>query len=216
MLTKRLEKLVSVLPKCNVLADVGCDHGYVGIEAITRGVANEVVFVDVSAKSLDKARQNCPEQYLARAKFVCGDGLGDVQADTAIIAGMGGLEIISILQNAKHLPQKLVLQPMRNQRDVRAYVSQSYEIVTDEKFHDYKFYDVIVAQKCDEPTALTEQELEFGKTNLTTPSQDFLDYLCAEINKMKNIPIFCSDETMQAKARNLEQMLAEFSAKKRI
>ena len=40
MLTKRLQKLVSVLPQCEVLADVGCDHGYVGIEALTRALPN--------------------------------------------------------------------------------------------------------------------------------------------------------------------------------
>ena len=48
MLTKRLEKLVSVIPCSDTLADVGCDHGYVGIEALKRGLANRVVFVDVS------------------------------------------------------------------------------------------------------------------------------------------------------------------------
>lgn len=214
MLTKRLEKLVSVVPTCDVLADVGCDHGYVGIEALARGIAKNVVFVDVSAKSLDKARQNCPEEYLPRAKFVCCDGLGEINADCAIIAGMGGLETISILTAAKHLPRQLVLQPMRNQRDVRSFLTQNYEIVLDFKFHDYKFYDVIVANKCDRPTSLTEQELEFGKTNLESPSQDFCDFLQTEINKLKNIPIFSGDASMQAKANALERALADALAKK--
>ena len=213
MLTKRLTKLVSVLPHCATLADVGCDHGYVGIEALARGIAQNVIFSDVSAPSLDKARQNCPEEYLPRARFVCCDGLGDVECDVAIIAGMGGLEITSILRDAKHLPNQLVLQPMRNQKDVRVYLTQNYEIVTDEKFHDYKFYDVIVAKRCDKPTKLTEMELEFGKTNLISPSQDFVDYLDAELTKIKNIPIFHGDATLQAKATLLEQMLAEYSAK---
>lgn len=213
MLTKRLERLVALLPPCKVLADVGCDHGYVGIEALVRGIAEQVIFVDVSAKSLDKARQNCPDEYLPHAQFVCCDGLGDIDADAAIIAGMGGLEIISILSSAKHLPKQLILQPMRNQRDVRSYLAQNYEIVTDEKFFDYKFYDALVCKKCDKPTKLTEMELEFGKTNLQKPSEDFLDYLNAEIKKLKGIPIFCNDASMQQKARMLEQMLAEFSAK---
>ena len=213
MLTKRLEKLVSVLPNCDTLCDVGCDHGYVGIEALARGIAKRVVFMDVSAPSLRKARQKCPDELLQRAEFVCCDGLGEMDADAAIIAGMGGLEIISILSAAKHLPQKLVLQPMRNQKDVRSYLTQKYEIITDEKFHDYKFYDVIVATKSDTPTQLTELELEFGKTNLQQPSQDFVDFLMAEINKLKNIPIFPNDETLQARARLLQQMLTEFSAK---
>ena len=213
MLTKRLAKRVSVLPTCDTLCDVGCDHGYVGIEALVRGIAKQVVFVDVSAPSLDKARQNCPEEYLTFAKFVCSDGLGDIACDAAIIAGMGGLEIMSILSNAKSLPDQLVLQPMRNQKDVRAYLTQRYEIVTDEKFHDYKFYDLIVARKSVKPSKLTEMELEFGKTNLLTPSQDFIDYLCVELTKTKNIPIFAGDQTLQARAALLEQTLLECSKK---
>ena len=209
MLTKRLTKLVSSLPNCDVLADVGCDHGYVGIEALTRGIAKNVIFVDVSAPSLDKARQNCPDKYLPHAKFVCRDGLGDIEADCAIIAGMGGLETISILDNAKCLPDKLVLQPMRNQRDVRQYVAQRYEIITDEKFHDYKFYDLIVAKKSANPTKLTELELEFGKTNLISPSQDFVDYLKYELTKLKNIPVFCENASMQAQAKVLENLLVQ-------
>ena len=213
MLTKRLEKLVSVVPHCNTLADVGCDHGYVGIETLARGIVKKVVFVDVSPKSLDKARQNCPAEYLPVAKYVCGDGLGDIVADTAIIAGMGGLEIMSILTSAKHLPKQLVLQPMRNQKDLRAYLTQNYEIVSDEKFFDYKFYDVIVANKSNTPTTLTEQQLEFGKTNLETPSQDFLDFLNTEINKLKNIPIFSENASLQQRVASLEQVLADVSAK---
>ncbi|MCH5160271.1 MAG: SAM-dependent methyltransferase [Clostridiales bacterium] len=215
MLTKRLTKLISVLPHCDVLCDVGCDHGYVGIEALSRSIAKNVIFVDVSAKSLDKARQNCPEEYLPFAEFVCCDGLGSIVCDTAIIAGMGGLEIVSILNNAKFTPDQLVLQPMRNQKDVREYLTQNYEIISDEKFHDYKFYDLIVAKKHDKPTKLTDLELEFGKTNLKSPSQDFIDYLDAELTKTKNIPIFNGDATLQARATLLEQMLAEFSAKRR-
>ena len=214
MLTKRLEKLVSVLPHCATLADVGCDHGYVGIEALERGIAKCVIFVDVSAPSLDKARINCPKEYLPHAKFVCCDGLGDIVCDTAIIAGMGGLETISILNNAQHLPTKLVLQPMRNQKDVRSYlIAHGYDIITDEKFHDYKFYDVIVATRCDKPTKLTEIELEFGKSNLASPSQDFIDYLHAEIDKIRNIPVFDRDTSLQDKVALLHQILADTATK---
>ena len=138
MYTKRLQKLFSALPECRLLADVGCDHGYVGIYALQKGIAERVCFSDISLPSLQKARQNCPEQYLDRAQFVCQDGLQDICADCAVIAGMGGMEIISVLKNARHLPEKLVLQPMRSQRDVREFLSEKYKILSDEKFFDGK------------------------------------------------------------------------------
>ena len=203
----RLAKLVSLIPDCDVLADVGCDHGYVGIEALRLGKAKQVAFTDISRPSLLKAKANCPQEFETVVSFHCRDGLGDINADCAIIAGMGGLEIISILQNAKNLPQKLVLQPMRNQRDVRNYLTDNYEIVTDVKFRDGKFYDVIVAEKCDSPTKLTELELEFGKTNIANPSKDFVNFLQLELSKLNKILEGTSDAEVQAKRNTVEQAL---------
>ncbi|MBQ2804539.1 MAG: tRNA (adenine(22)-N(1))-methyltransferase TrmK, partial [Clostridia bacterium] len=63
MLTKRLEKIVQAIPQCTSLADVGCDHGYIGLSALTLGKADNVVFVDISQPSLHKAKQNCPQNF---------------------------------------------------------------------------------------------------------------------------------------------------------
>ena len=207
MQSVRLAKLVSLIPKCNLLADVGCDHGYVGIEALRSGKAKRVAFADISQPSLNKARLNCPQQFNDAVSFHCQDGLGDIDADCAVIAGMGGLEIISILSQARHLPQTLVLQPMRNQLDVRRYVSRQYEIVTDVKFQDDKFYDVVVACKCNKPTVLTELELQFGKTNLTHPSTDFINYLKLELAKVNKILQATNDADVVARRKLLEQTL---------
>ena len=203
----RLNKLVALIPACELLADVGCDHGYIGIEALRLGKAKHVAFTDISRPSLNKARSNCPQQFKDVASFHCQDGLGEIEADCVIIAGMGGLEIISILKQAKHLPCKLVLQPMRNQRDVRIYLTDNYEIVTDVKFFDGKFYDAIVAQKCDNPTELTESELEFGKTNIQQPSQDFVNFLHLELNKLNKILECTSDAEVRARRKSVEQTL---------
>ena len=209
----RLTKLVSLIPGCNLLADVGCDHGYVGIEALRLGKAKRVAFTDISRPSLLKAQRNCPQEFVDRVSFHCRDGLGDINADCAVIAGMGGLEIISILQNAKYQPQKLVLQPMRNQKDVRAYISQGYETVTDVKFFDGKYYDVIVAVKSDAPTKLTEEELEFGKSNLLKPSADFISFLQLELTKLNKILENTQDAEVVAKRDAVEQILSRVYAK---
>lgn len=207
MQSVRLHKLVSLIPKCKLLADVGCDHGYVGIEALRLGKVKQVAFTDISQPSLDKAKRNCPEEFGNVVSFHCQDGLGQIKADCAVIAGMGGLEIISILQQAKYLPQKLVLQPMRNQRDVREYLTQRYEILTDVKFRDGKFYDVIVAKQSDSQRELTELELVFGKTNLQQPSQDFVDYLQLELTKLNAILQSTADVEVTYRRDLVEQTL---------
>ena len=206
MLTKRLSTIVSVLPKCGTLADVGCDHGYVGLEALKRDVCSRVIFVDVSAASLEKARQNCAEGLKTRAEFVCRDGLGDIQADCAVIAGMGGLEIISVLEGAQTLPQNLVLQPMRNQRDVRRWLSKAYEITSDQTFFDGKFYDLIVAKQNGSGSKLTEEEIAFGKTNLKQASPDFVAFLKKEQAKYKQILEQCNDSAVLAKYAEIQSV----------
>lgn len=208
MLTKRLSKIVSVLPKCEVLADVGCDHGYVGLEALERDIAQRVVFVDVSAPSLEKARINCKESFVTRAEFVCRDGLGNICADCAVIAGMGGLEIISVLINAETLPDNLVLQPMRNQRDVRIWLTNGYEIVSDQVFFDGKFYDLIVAERNVGGCKLSEEEITFGKTNLEKASPDFVAYLQKEQAKYQQILQQCNDTVAKQKYAEINGILA--------
>ncbi|MCH5156447.1 MAG: SAM-dependent methyltransferase [Clostridiales bacterium] len=204
----RLATLVSLIPSCNLLADVGCDHGYVGIEALRLGIAKQVAFADISQPSLLKARSNCPKEFNDVVSFHCQDGLGSLKVDCAIIAGMGGLEVISILKCAKYLPDRLVLQPMRNQRDVRAYLTaNNYDIVTDVKFCDGKYYDAIVAERCVKPTRLTELELEFGKTNLVHPSKDFINYLQLELNKLNKILEGTRDSEVVSKRNLVEQTL---------
>ena len=213
MQSVRLSKLVSMIPSCNLLVDVGCDHGYVGIEALRTGRASRVAFTDISQPSLSKAIRNCPQEFEDVVSFHCQNGLGALQPDCAIIAGMGGLEIISILKQTQYLPDKLVLQPMRNQRDVRMYLTQNYEIVTDEKFFDGKFYDVIVARQCDTPTALSEQELEFGKSNLANPSADFVRFLQLELTKLDKILEGTRENEVRTKRNMVKQVLSQVYAK---
>lgn len=191
-ISKRQQHIVDAIPKnTKVLADVGCDHGIIGATALVNGSASKTVFCDISAKCLDKALQLCNVLKLTGTEFVCQDGLSDIVCDTAVIAGMGGLEIIKIMDKAQHKPEYLVLQPMHNQYQLREYLQKQYNIVLDYKLLDKKYYDIIVAQlrkgsqiDC---TPLTEEQLIFGKTNLTNPTEDFCLYVKTEIAKCKEI-----------------------------
>lgn len=55
---KRLSAIISLIPQCDSLADVGCDHGYIGAEALASGIAKVVQFCDISEASLNKARKS--------------------------------------------------------------------------------------------------------------------------------------------------------------
>ena len=199
-MTVRLNKIVQAIPTVATLCDVGCDHGYIGIGAYKLAKAQNVIFVDVSAPSLQKAQNNCANAQITSCKFVHQDGLQNVVCDCAVIAGMGGLETISILQNTQSLPQYLVLQPMRNQVDVRKYLLEhNYKITLDEKFCDVKYYDLICAEQTEEQMSLNSLQLKFGITNLSNPSQDFVQFLLEEKQKYTQILTQCRDVEVEDK-----------------
>lgn len=185
----RQQTIAMALPKVHTLADVGCDHGYIGAYAIVNDIADKVYFCDISSASLDKARLLCDKlQISGKADFVCQDGLKQIAVDCAVIAGMGGLEIIQILSNTQILPHTLVLQPMRNQGDVRRYVtSQGYGVVSDKMFFDGKFYDLIVCSKDCDKKQLNQEEIAFGKDNVNMYNADFVWYQEKEIKKCNQI-----------------------------
>ena len=176
-MTDRLREIFSSLPSCNIFADVGCDHGYIAKAMLDSNKCNLAVVSDISAKCLQKA-QTLLKDYvdLGRAESVVSDGLKKINsADLVLIAGMGGEEIVAILENAPFLPERLVLQPMKNCDKVRvAVVNKGYRIEKDYCFSaEKKYYDLIVLTRGED--SLTEEEIEFGRTNILQRPRAFLE-----------------------------------------
>lgn len=185
--SERLKIIFSVLPECRKFADVGCDHGYIAKEMLVSGKAEIVVASDISAPSLNKARLLLGE-FGKSAECVLSDGLKQITTDTdlVLIAGMGGEEIISILLSSPFLPEKLVVQPMKNADKLRkTLLSLGYAFKKDFMFKDVKFYDLIYAEKGLDD--LTENEILFGRDNLNGNNKAFKEYLGKEIEKYEAI-----------------------------
>ena len=187
MYSKRIDKIVSKIPQCDILADVGCDHGYIGVSALRQNIAKKCLFSDISAPSLNKAKLLCQKLGLEnRADFFVGDGTQKIDyADCVVIAGMGGRETIDILQNCKFAPKYFVLQPMKNLYEVREYVAKNYHILYDKITFDKKFYNLIVLEQGQDN--LDEMQKHFGKTNLLQKHDDFVNYVRCEIAKTQKL-----------------------------
>jgi len=175
MLTKRLKEIYSLLPAVERFADVGCDHGYLTKAMLDGGKCSFATAADVSEKCLDKAKSLLKE-YIDNGScqaVVC-DGLTLVdRCDLALIAGMGGEEIISILEKAPFLPEMLCLQPMKNAEKVREYVVyRGYKIQRDYVFlAQKKLYDLMLLVKGED--CLSEEEYLFGRDNVKNPGDAF-------------------------------------------
>ena len=185
-MTERLKEIFSLLPNASVFADVGCDHGYVAKEVLKSGKAEKVIISDISAKCLAKA-ESLLEVEIADGKAisVVSNGFEKLpKCDLALIAGMGGEEIISILKNAWYMPQTLVLQPMKNLPKLRVFlVELGYKIIKDYVFTaEQKYYDLLLVEKGEDK--LSDDEIEFGRTNLLEKGKAYLERLSKEINSL--------------------------------
>ncbi len=185
-MTDRLNKIFELLPGCKIFADIGCDHGYMAKAMLDSGKAQEVIISDISAKCLKKAEELLNADIaLGKAKSIVSNGFEKVgECDLALISGMGGEEILAILNSANFLPDSLVLQPMKNSDKVRIeIVKLGYKIEKDFIFKSAgKFYDLILARKGAD--FLTDDEIEFGRTNLKEKPQAFVEFLQFKIEKL--------------------------------
>lgn len=208
----RIEKILSYLPDCKVFADVGCDHGYISKAMLDRNKCERVIISDVSEKCLEKAQTLLSgEEYKGRVTAVVSDGFDQVGwCDLALIAGMGGEEIISIIKKAKGLPERLVLQPMKNTDRVRrAVVELGYAVEKDLTFICLgKYYDLISLKKGAD--SLSEEEIEFGRTNITQPTPDFKSIINEKIAKYEKCLLegkmsMSAQEEMRSKIEKLKK-----------
>lgn len=188
---------------CGTLADIGCDHGKLAVSALLEGRARLAIAVDISAQSLHKCR-TLGEEYKVSAALECrqGDGLlplKEGEADFAVIAGMGGREIVKILA-AKPFEGKLLLVPHQDPEVLRSFLSGKY--IAEKDFAvcaSGVCYPVIVAR----PGGgffYAEDELTFGLNQPPTEAwraavKKRRDYLFALTEKNKTV----SDDIIRQK-----------------
>jgi tRNA (adenine22-N1)-methyltransferase len=150
-LTGRLGFLFNEIPdNCDTLADIGCDHGKLLVEAVKRGRAKRGFAVDISGASLDKAVKLAAENGVGdRISFFCGDGLKPLPAvvDCAVIAGIGGIEIIKILREGGGSAKSYILSPHSDEILLRKFMKENgYRAARDFYICDGgKYYPVIFA-----------------------------------------------------------------------
>lgn len=160
-LRPRLEKALELLGSTDVLADIGCDHGYFSLAALRRGCCERIIAADISAPSLAKAERHAEESGLgSRLSFRCGDGLSVLapgEATAAVLLGMGGELIVSILDarpETAHGFERIVMQPMRGEAELRGYLIESGYHIEDEAvvFDAGRYYQLIAARYAPEET----------------------------------------------------------------
>lgn len=213
-LSKRLNWILNIMDKCDVIMDVGTDHGYIAIELIKRNLADKVIASDINKDPLNKAKLNVSLEGLSnKIELRLGGGLTPVKENEVngiLIAGMGGNLIRDILENdikkVKNMDY-LVLQPAQNPEVLREYLYISdYEIIDEDVcFDEGKYYEVFkVKYKENNSTKLENIFYEVSPILLNKKSDVFKDYLYEKIDKYKKVKSFIKDNTEHALSRKKE------------
>ena len=169
---RRLDVLLSLLPRGCRLADIGCDHAYIPISAVKQGKAEFAYASDVRKGPLSRAAKNVAEAGLSD-KIVLNladglDGAEKYRPDTIVIAGMGGELIADIIDRAPFVKTKqitLILQPMTCPDELRKYLlSAGFEIERERlAYEDSHIYQIIVCRFKNSAQKYTAAELETGR-----------------------------------------------------
>lgn len=128
------------------VADVGCDHGYLGIHLMKSGIASSVIASDVKEGPLQSAVMNARKYGVQeQISFYLSDGVRNIPRDfdCMVCAGMGADTMISILESApwlKDAKYRLVLQCQSKRPALRKYLaSRGFSISRETLARDGKF-----------------------------------------------------------------------------
>ena len=135
------------------VADIGADHGYLGISLLLSGIASTVIASDISSMPLDVAHHNAHKYGVAdRMTFYLSDGVKNIPRDfdVMVCAGMGADTIMHILNASPWLRSekyRLVLQCQSRRPTLREYLYRAgWHISRETLAKDGKFlYPVIEA-----------------------------------------------------------------------
>ena len=172
-LSKRLTALANMVTDGNRLADIGTDHGYIPIYLCQTGKIPSALAMDIGKGPLQQAQTHIAEHGLSeQIKTRLSDGMAALQfgeADTILIAGMGGGLVMKILsEGAEKLTGKeeLILQPQSEIALVREFLRvRNFQILNEDMIlEDGKYYPMmkVSQQKAAEQTKILPQEVADG------------------------------------------------------
>lgn len=199
----RLLNIAEMIGSCEVLLDVGTDHGLLPIYLLQEGIISNAIAVDICAGPLEQAKRNAQKyNLLNKIDFIISNGLSNVNRnfDYVTIAGLGSNTIIEILENAKNklnMNCKIVVQSNNSCYLVRKWcISKGWDIVDERIINENNIYYEIVKFEyvgIKELPAYSEMDLLFGPILLKNKSIVLKEKIQKEqeflLNLIRNIPM---------------------------
>ncbi|HBH2656657.1 TPA: SAM-dependent methyltransferase [Clostridioides difficile] len=196
-LTDRLLKIASLVSDGKKIADIGTDHGYIPVYLLKEGKVPFAVLADVNKGPLDNAHKEVIQNNLLdKVDLRLGSGIEILEigeVEEVIIAGMGGILISELLEAKKevaHNVEKLILQPMQAQEELRYYLlNNGYEILEEVLVReDFRIYEIIVVKYTGKNTIIEDEiYYEVGIKLLENKDSLFNDFIEKKIKTYSSI-----------------------------
>lgn len=187
-LSSRLAACCRFVAPGDRVADIGCDHGYLGIYLLKNNIASHVIAADINEGPLLSAVRNS-EKFGVRDRmaFYLSDGVGSIPRDfdTLVCAGMGGDTMVSVLSAApwlKNAQYRLILQCQSKTPLLRKYLSESgWHIARETVLRDGKFLYTVMEVRFEAGHSLSTGECYFPPALLVAPTPEtgeYYHYVC--------------------------------------
>jgi tRNA (adenine22-N1)-methyltransferase len=175
---KRINAIIKHIKPNSIVLDIGSDHALLSTSLNKHMHIKHIYNVEKNVGPLQKTINNT--SALHNVTNILANGLNfninDKNIDYCVIAGMGGINIINIMNNANaNKCQTFILQPSNNASDLRRFLAnRGYFIVYEEIIEERGiYYDLMVVSKHEGMSITTPQDIYFGPYNLKHPSDNF-------------------------------------------
>lgn len=192
ILTPRLQAVAALVRPGARLADVGTDHGYLPVRLLLDGTIQTAIAADLREGPLSRARETAERYGVSdRVSFRLSDGLADIgpeEADTIVIAGMGGETIADILAAAPWTKNgaRLLLQPMTSFPDLRGSLQKNgYRIEGETIAREGARLYAILSVRGGEMEPLTPAELWVGKQSAGPLRREYLAMMAGKLERAR-------------------------------
>lgn len=227
-ISRRLKAVAALVSPGLVLADVGCDHGYIPIYLIQKGQIPRAIAMDINQGPLLRAREHIREWGLeAYIETRLSDGpkaLEPGEAQCLVIAGMGGPLMERILtQGAPVLKdmKELILQPQSEIGHFRQFLAENgYRIIEEDMVEEEKKYYPMMKAVQGSMNYTKKAEYLYGKKLLEKRHPVLREFLEKEdrasrelLKKLTQVETSSAEkrkEELQEEIRNREEALAYY------
>lgn len=197
-LSNRLETIAKMVPehtRSGCVADIGTDHGFVPVWLVREKRAARALAMDVRKGPLQRAREHVSQYGLDdQIETRLSDGLEKLmpgEADTVVIAGMGGELMLRILRDGDHVRASVKSWVLSPQSELSAFrhgleelgLAIRQEIMLEE---EGKYYTVMLV----EPGQMhyeQEYEYRYGAKLIADRSPVLYEFLKKEKSQYTNI-----------------------------